>query len=134
MYKPANSKILCSFIQIEQKEVIEQKKKIQSTAFKYKISNKSVRDWVGKIEEIKEQLKNRNNRLSFRMRRHGFLTALETSLFNWIKDERSNGVCLSREVIKIKAIELVSIKWLSEIWAEMDSQIIIDQFPKLWNT
>jgi len=109
MYKPANRKSYSLLFKLkEAKEVIEQKKKIQSTAFKYKISNKSVRDWVGKIEEIKEQLKKRNNRLSFRMRRRGFLTAIETGLFNWIKDERSKGACLSSKVIKIKAIELVN--------------------------
>ncbi len=42
------------------------------------------------------------------MRRRGLMTALETGLLNWIKDERSNGACLSSKVIKLKAIELVN--------------------------
>jgi hypothetical protein len=109
MYKPGNRKSYALLFKLKvAKEVIEQNKKIQTTAFKYNISNKSVRDWVGKIVEIKEQLKKRNNRLSFRMRRRSLMTALETGLFNWIKDARSNGACLSSKVIKLKAIELVN--------------------------
>ena len=105
MYKPGNRKSYALLFKLKvAKEVIEQNKKIQTTAFKYYISNKSMRDQLGKIVEIKEQLKKRNNRLSFRMRRRGLMTALETGLFNCIKDAKSNGACLSRKVIKLKEL------------------------------
>ena len=53
-------------------EVIENKKKVQTTALKFGIANKTVRDWISKIDEIKEQLnKKRNSRLRFRIRKRG---------------------------------------------------------------
>ncbi len=106
MYKPGNRKSYSLLFKLKvAKEVIEQNKKIQTTAFKYNISNKSVRDWVGKIDEIKEQLKKRKTDWAFEWEDVGLMTALETGLLNWIKDERSNGACLSSKVIKLKAIE-----------------------------
>ena len=88
-------------------EVLVDNKEVQATARKYNIANKTVRDWVGKIDEIKGQLNKRNNRLSFRIRkRGGDLNEMESLLFGWIKQERSNGACVSSKAIKLKAVEL----------------------------
>ena len=88
-------------------DVLEKRKQIQTTAFKFNVANKSVRDWVRKIDEIKEQLKKRNNRLSFRIRkRNGVLNDIESRLFIWIKEKRMEGACLNSKAIKLKAREL----------------------------
>ena len=88
-------------------DVIKRGNPIQTTAKKFKISNKCVRRWMSSSEKVKDQLNRRNNRLSFRIRdRVSCLNSVESELYEWIKNERTNGACINTSVVKLKAIEI----------------------------